>query len=97
MKKVPKRSIFHVVIEKKVANWRQSISMQADYVSVSDTPYGLKFCLKLAQVVRRLVVKSLNGKRSGSFQSAFVYRARSTISNNELFAKVVGNSHYIIQ
>lgn len=71
--------------------------MQADYVSVSDAPYGFEFCLKLAQVVRILIVESLNGNRSGSFQSAFVYRARSTISNYELFAKVVSYSHYIIQ
>lgn len=75
MEKVPKRAVFHVIIEKKVSDRRQGVSVQADYVSVSDASYGLEFCLKLTQVVLILIVESLDGNRSGSFQSAFVDRA----------------------
>lgn len=98
MEKVPKRSIFHVIIEKKVSNRRQGgVSVQADNVSVSDASYGLEFCLKLTQVVLILIVESLNCNRSGSFQSAFVDRARSTVSNNELLVEVLCHPHDVIE
>lgn len=97
MEKVPKRSIFHVIIEKKVSNRRQGVSVQADYVSVSDASYGLEFCLKLTQVVLILVVESLDSNRSGSFQSAFVDCARSTVSNNELLVEILCYSHDVIE
>lgn len=71
--------------------------MQAHYVSVSDAPNGLEFCLKLAEVVGILIVDSLNGNRSGTFGGALVNRARSAVSNDVFFTEVFCKSHDIIK
>lgn len=97
MKEIPQRTIHHVVIEQEISIWRQSITMQAHNISVSNAANGFKFSLKLSQVVRILIVKFLNCYWSGILQCTFVNSTRCTIANNILLTQILSASHYIIK
>lgn len=99
MEKVPERAVLHVVVEEEVAEGRgKGVAVEAHDVSVPYAPDGLELGLELAQVVGVVVVDSLNGNRSGSFGGgAFVNRAGSAVSDGVLLAKILGESHDVVE
>ena len=71
--------------------------MQTNKISMSDAANGFKLSFKLPQVLRMLIVQSLNCNWSGILQNALVHRAGSTITNYIPFTKIICDSHYIIE
>lgn len=96
MKKIPQRTIFHEVIEKKIPKRRQCIAVQANNIPVPDTPDCFEFGLEFSRILN-LSIESLYRNRSGIFQRALVNRTGRSVSDNVLFVQILGDVHYIVE
>ncbi len=74
MKMIIQASVFHEIVEEKVADGGHGVATQSDKISMLDVPQCLQLCLEFVDILCKMIVQLLDSNGMAVLQAAPVNR-----------------------